>query len=117
MPDNFTNNLREDFADSSTTPDADTQASADNTYRDKYDAITLLNFTQNVAARKRYAHRIFLITSGWLICVVAILALVGLKVFELSDSVLIALLGTTTVNVLGFFVIVIQYLFNKDKST
>ncbi len=35
----------------------------------------------------------------------------------ISDSVLIALMGTTTINVLGFFLIVIQYLFNKDKST
>jgi hypothetical protein len=117
MPDNLTHNLREDVANTSATPDTETQASENSTYKDKYDAITLLNFTQNVEARKRYSNRIFITTSGWLISVVCILIAVGLGWLKLSDSILIALLGTTTINVLGFFVIVIQYLFNKDKST
>lgn len=117
MPDNITENLRDDVAGTPATPDADTQASTTNIYKDRFDDITLLNFTQNVSARKRYSYRIFLITTGWLVSVVAILIAVGLGELKLSDSVLIALLGTTTVNVLGFFVIVIQYLFNKDKST
>jgi hypothetical protein len=39
------------------------------------------------------------------------------KVFILSDGVLIALITTTTANVFGFFYVVVNYLFNKDKST
>lgn len=117
MPDNIADNLREDLAGTPATPDQQTQASTESTYQDKYDSITLLNFTQNVEARKRYSNRIYLLTSFWLISVISILVFVGMKVLVLSDAVLIALLGTTTINVLGFFVIVIQYLFNKDKST
>lgn len=48
MPDNIEDNLREDLAGTSATPDPETQASAESTYKDKYDSITLLNFTQNV---------------------------------------------------------------------
>ena len=117
MSDNFTHNLREDVVNTSATPDAETTASSRSTYQDKYDDITLINFSQNVTARRRYSYRIFLTTSLWLTSVISILIAVGLKKLFLSDAVLIALLGTTTVNVLGFFVIVIQYLFNKDKST
>ncbi len=117
MPDNIADNLRQDLAGTPATPDKETQASAESTYQDKYDSITLLNFTQNVEARKRYSHRIYLLTSFWLFSVISILVLVGVKVLVLPEAVLIALLGTTTINVLGFFVIVIQYLFNKDKST
>ena len=117
MPDNLTANLRNSVANTSATADVETQGSENSTYKDKYDAITLLNFTQNVEARKRYSHRIFIITTGWLVSVVFILVAVGLEWLKLPESVLIALLGTTTINVLGFFVIVIQYLFNKDKST
>ena len=36
---------------------------------------------------------------------------------HLSDGVLIALITTTTANVFGFFYVVVNYLFNKDKST
>jgi len=110
-------NLIDEIEISPSIPDEATKASKRSTYQDQYDAATLTNFLQNQAARKKYSHRIFIITSGWLISVILILILQGLKIFSLSDSVLIALLGTTTINVLGFFVIVIQYLFNKNKST
>jgi hypothetical protein len=41
----------------------------------------------------------------------------GRKSLMLSDGVLIALITTTTANVFGFFYVVVNYLFNKDKST
>lgn len=97
--------------------DADTSIATQSIYKERFDEAALNNFVQNLQARRKYSHRIFLITSGWLLCVIIILLLVGLKCLYLSNSVLIALLATTTVNVLGFFVIVIQYLFNKQKST
>jgi hypothetical protein len=50
----------------------------------------------------------------WLVSVILILTNNYLK-FHLSDSVLIALLGTTTLNVLGLMVIVLNDLFNKSK--
>jgi hypothetical protein len=117
MDENLTNNLRSSITSNSSDPDSQTQASRKSFYQDQYDAIALVNLDQNIHARRRYSFRIFLVTSGWLFSVVSILVFVGLEKLKLSDAVLIALLGTTTVNVLGFFVIVIQYLFNKDKST
>ena len=35
------------------------------------------------------------------------------KVFALSDAVILAAIGGTTVNVLGIFIIVVNYLFPK----
>lgn len=117
MAQDLNRNLINEIETVTGTPDIETIASRRSVYQDQFDEATLNNFLQNQIARRRYSLRIFIITSGWLISVVGILLLVGFKVLDLSDSVLIALLGTTTVNVLGFFIIVIQYLFNKDKST
>lgn len=54
------------------------------------------------------------LVSIWLVSVLLILTN-NTNRFELSDSVLIALLGTTTLNVLGLMVIVLNDLFNKSK--
>jgi len=117
MKDNLVKSIKDEIETSSSTPDEETIASKKSMYQDQYDAATLSNFLLNQAARGKYSHRIFLITISWLIAVITILTLVGFNIMHLSDAVLIALLGSTTVNVLGFFVIVIQYLFNKEKST
>lgn len=117
MADNITSNILENVNEASAVEDANRTPDRPPANQNEFDTITLLNFSQNVSARKRYSYRIFLITSGWLIAVLTIIILSGLNILKLSDAVLIALLGSTTVNVLGFFVIVIQYLFNKDKST
>ena len=56
------------------------------------------------------------VVSVWLVSVLLILVGNNLN-FKLSDSVLITLLGTTTLNVLGLMVIVLNDLFNKNKNT
>lgn len=116
MEEDLVKNLQGSINQSSSTPDAVTKASK-SIYQDQYDAATVENFIQNQIARQKYSHRIFLITCYWLSAVLLILILSGFKVLNLPTSVLLALIGTTTINVLGFFVIVIQYLFNKEKST
>ena len=107
--------IAENIESSPSAPDSATRNSME--YQEKYNAATLTNYEQNRDARKKYSHRIFWITITWLASTVLILISVGLNWLVLSDSVLLALLGTSSVNVLGFFAIVIQYLFNKDKST
>lgn len=62
-----------------------------------------------------------MLTCCWLTSVLLILATQGLSegrlhFFQLSDGVLVALLGTTTVNVVGLFYVVAKYLF-PDKGT
>jgi len=70
---------------------------------------------QDIDERRKYAHRIFCLISTWLIAVFVLLAVQGFNLlsFRLSDSVLLAVVGSTTVNVLGIFYIVANYLFPK----
>jgi len=68
-------------------------------------------------ARRVFSVIIFAITILWMFLVLIIVVQCSRKVFHLSDGVLIALITTTTANVFGFFYVVVNYLFNKDKST
>lgn len=78
------------------------------------------SFKQDIQQRRTFAPKLYLLTCWWLGSVTLILLLQGLSegrlhFFRLSDSVLIALLGTTTVNVVGLFYVVAKYLF-PEKS-
>lgn len=86
---------------------------------------------QDIKARKRYARCIFRLIVWWLVAIFLLLLLQGFlsgnKIevlwppplnwwkthigFRLADSVLLALIGGTTANVLGIFVLVVRYLF------
>jgi hypothetical protein len=68
-------------------------------------------------ARKSYSQWLFAITVIWMFVVLIIVIQCGRRSLVLSDGVLIALITTTTANVFGFFYVVVNYLFNKDKST
>lgn len=74
----------------------------------------------NRLERVKYANRIFKLMEGWLCSVFFLLILVGMGTqagwFKLSDSVLIALVSGTSVNVIGIFAIVVNYLFNKGAG-
>lgn len=68
-------------------------------------------------ARKSFSQWIFSITVLWMFAVLLVVIQCSRKIFMLSDGVLIALITTTTTNVFGFFYVVVNYLFNKEKST
>jgi hypothetical protein len=68
-------------------------------------------------ARKSFSQWIFAVTVLWMFSVLMIAIQCGRGSLVLSDGVLIALVTTTTANVFGFFYVVVNYLFNKDKST
>jgi len=74
---------------------------------------------QDTQERKKYAQRIFWMLSGWLVVVLFALVTSGLKLwdFRLSDSILLALIGSTTANVAGFFFAVVKYLFPEKNNT
>lgn len=70
------------------------------------------NLRQDIGMRKQYANRIFGLIVGWLAAVLLILVGSGLPCgLDLSDAVLLALIGGTTATVLGLFVIVANYIF------
>lgn len=78
--------------------------------------------------RKEYAPKIYELIWIWLLSVVALVILDGVTVsggintlgksigFELSDSVVLALIGGTTASVIGLLVIVITYIFPRRNK-
>lgn len=75
------------------------------------------NSKANRKARKIYAKKAHEITIWWLAFVGLTLWFSAIHIFDISDGVLMALLGTTTLNILGYFASVLVYLFNPEKST
>ena len=70
---------------------------------------------QDRKERKIYASKTFDFLCVYMMCVGLLLFMSGSTTasFQLSDSVLIVILGTTTTNVLGIFYFVANYLFPK----
>lgn len=71
---------------------------------------------ENNRLRRKYAYYIFVFTCLWTSLIFLILILQGFNTFEcfyLSNNVLITLITTTTINVFGFFVLVVKFLFNS----
>ena len=73
-----------------------------------------------------FAYKIYWLSCIWLAVVIAVVVIAGLGCvpfasnnqcipFNISDSVLITLLTTTTATVLGLFISVLNYLFYKKK--
>ena len=85
------------------------------------EAARLKQLEQNIDERKKYANRIFYLVCSWLVFVGVLVLLNGVQgcvasiPFRLSDAVLIALITTTTINVIGVFLFVVRYLFPKDN--
>ena len=81
----------------------------------------LASLQQNNRERFIFARYTFIITCFWISIVIVIVFLNGFRrangspMLQLSDSVLIALITTTTVNVFAFFLLVIKFLFNTGE--
>lgn len=71
---------------------------------------------QNNKERKKYAKHIFTLTCLWAILIFVILFFQGFKLTSLSDTVLVTLITSTTLNFFGFFLLVIKYLFNTETK-
>ena len=67
----------------------------------------------NHELRLSYTGRIYWMVVAWLVCVVICLAFAGFSAygFKLSDTVLVAILSTTTVNAIGLFVLVAKWMY------
>ncbi len=74
---------------------------------------------QDLLERKKYAHRIYCLVMGWLVAMLGLMACEGFGSrirFQLSDSIILAAIGATTVNVLGMLYVVANYLFPKKLT-
>jgi hypothetical protein len=73
---------------------------------------------QDIAERKKYASCIFVLICAWIGMLFALLAAQGFDhwtQFSLSQPVILATIGSTTVDVLGLFYIVTRYLFHSSE--
>jgi hypothetical protein len=68
-------------------------------------------FDDNTRHRGTLVYWVMWIVSVWLFLVICVVSLSGLKLFTLSESVLITILTTTTVNILGLPLIILRGLF------
>lgn len=111
--DNILSKLAKSLELTSNIPDSDTQLGKE-AYDIELVKSVIHDGAQNRAERKLYAKWLFILVCAWLAVILSIVVLQGFGILCLSDSVLITLITTTTLNVLVLFGIVIRYLF---KST
>lgn len=76
----------------------------------------LKSISQNIELRRKFAWAGYGMNIFWLIAILVIISFAGFRFyrFSLPDSVLLALVGTTTANVLGVLCIVMRYLFHTE---
>jgi hypothetical protein len=80
----------------------------------------LRSLEQDISERKKYARHFFVLACCWLAAITVVILLQGFgsfwfgqMPFKLTDPVLLAVIGSTTVNVLGILYVVANYLFPK----
>ena len=74
------------------------------------------NLSEDTQFRKHLARWVMWIIPIWLFIVIAILVFCGIGLFSLGPEILIALLATTTINVLGLANIVLKGIFPNRKK-
>ena len=116
----------------SNTPDPRTQVEVDSlaAHEKQKRTLEIRGIIQTLDQRKHYARATFGLVCIWLTCVLLISILQGLGVgkttfyffhfqikFQLESGVMIALIATTTANIIAVLLIVMKYLFPNQKST
>jgi len=74
-----------------------------------------IRFGEDTRHRGKLINWMVVIVSGWLGCVIVVVILNGLCL-KIADNVMIALLATTTVNVLGLSKIILNGMFRHGGS-
>lgn len=78
-----------------------------------------ISFQQDIEERKKYADKIYKLIVGWLIAIFLLVLINGFcsafDLFSLSTAVMTTIVGGTTVNILGIFYIVANYIFHRPK--
>lgn len=80
---------------------------------------TVRDKTTNTYLKIVFAIAVFCLVNYWIHEVLKIVFLQGYhtNAFRLSNSVLITLLSTTSINIFGYLLIVLKYLFDSKKTT
>ena len=74
---------------------------------------------QDRSQRKEFADKLFGLMCWYLVGVFLLILMNGISTmnFRISDEIILALLGTTAVEIIGTFAIVARYLFSKNNKT
>lgn len=72
-------------------------------------------FKQDTEFRKHFSIWVMIIVPVWLVLTLVVLVLTGLEITIYSEGVLVALLATTTANVLGLAFIVLRGMFPEGN--
>jgi hypothetical protein len=86
---------------------------------EEYAKQQIRSLSQDIDERKKYAHRIFCLICCWLGVCFLTLILEGFArwtQFSLTQGVLLAVIGSTSADVLGVFYIVTHYLFPQNAT-
>jgi len=70
---------------------------------------------QDRRERKKYADKIFYFLASFMIITLTVVFISIFKFNQLSDTVLVTLLTTTSANVISIFLIVVRYLFKAKE--
>jgi len=76
----------------------------------------ITSITQDTSERKKYARKFFVLACAWVFVITAILVLQGFGTvvrFNLSEKIVLAAIGSTTLNIVGILFVVAKYLFPK----
>lgn len=86
-------------------------------FQEQLQKARLRSFEQWIELKEKFSKQIFYLTIGWLIVVLAIVVFKGYELFgfDLSDNVIMTLIGSTTANILGLLVIILKYVFSPHK--
>ena len=101
-------------------PDPQTSEENKDLAKQRREDLVNLQLEQDLTERKKYAGRIFWLVVGWIVAIFAVVVLQGFSAkteFSISDSVLMTLIGGTTINILGIFIVVANYLFPKTNAS
>ena len=111
-------NIEEDIEESSNNEELIARAMEQFSMTAKIDSIaSILNrYSDTSTLRKCSAVWVMIVVSVWLLVVLLILILCGASVITIQSGVLIALLGTTTANIIGLPLVLLKGLYPKEEE-
>lgn len=111
-------NIEEDIEVSSNNEELIERAMEQFSMTAKIDSIaSVLNrYSDTSTLRKYSAVWVMVVVSVWLLVVLLILILCGASVITIQSGVLIALLGTTTANIIGLPLVLLKGLYPKEEE-
>ena len=76
-----------------------------------------VSFQQSLDIKKKLTWHLFWFVIIWCALILTGIALIGLGIFNLSNSVTITLISSTTINIVGLFYVVVKHFFPHNDGS